>query len=119
MQICQAKQMVCALARLYVLEGDVMDRLTTSVGVVDILQHLHATRTYIDFIHAASERRDETACLIERALSGAEAREDACDDGIGRQIQLFHSAYRYQQGLRGIQPARYADHEFVHLGGTH
>ena len=41
-QVCQSKQMAGPLARLHVLERDVVDEFAARERMADVLQHLHA-----------------------------------------------------------------------------
>ena len=74
-QIREAKQMRCPLARLHVLERDVIHGFATRVRVTDVCEHLHGGRTDVDLAAGNADRRHEVVSIRTRAIGRCEPRE--------------------------------------------
>src|ERR1019366_1842452 len=55
-QFRQSKKVAGALARLHVLERDIVNFFAFGIGMPDVFEHLHATRPNVYFIGRAAER---------------------------------------------------------------
>src|SRR3984957_19404140 len=103
-QISQSKKMAGALARLHVLEGDVVNFLAFGIRMSDVLKHLHAARPDVYFFGRADERLHQATRLIERARAGGEARHRDGENFFARRAEPVHRTSAYQQRMRRIDP---------------
>src|SRR5271167_2456334 len=108
--------MAGALARLHVLEGDVVDLLALGVGMPDVLEHLHAARPDVYFVSRAAERLHQTARLLKSLRGGREARQRNGQDILARRAETVHRARAYQQRVSRIDSTRYSDHDALEAG---
>ena len=107
----QAEQMTRALARLHVLESDVVHGLAGDEGVADVLQHLQAARADVDLGRRAAHRSHEPPRLVERPVAGGESGHRVREDIRSRQAHLIHRLRTHDKRLGRVQAARDADHD--------
>src|SRR5207302_933302 len=80
-QIGEAKEMRGAFAGLNVFKGDIVYLLTTSEGMVDVLEHLNAGWADVDFARGDAQGGHKIARVLEGMAAGREAGH-----GIGEDI---------------------------------
>src|SRR5580704_11571351 len=103
--------MTGALARLHVLEGDVVDFLALSIRMSDVLEHLHAAWPDVYFVGRAAERFHQAARLLESTRAGGEARHRDGENFFARRAEPIHRARAYQQRMGRIDPARHSNYD--------
>src|SRR5580704_17699880 len=94
--------MTGALARLHVLEGDVVDFLALGIRMSDVLEHLHAAWPDVYFFSRAAERFHQAASLLERARAGGKARHRDGGNFFARRAEPVHRTRAYQQRMSRI-----------------
>src|SRR5271167_1337049 len=108
--------MAGALARLHVLEGDVVNPFAFRVRMPDVLEHLHATRPDVYFVGRAAERLHKAARLLEGPRAGGEAGHRDGENILARRTETIHRPRAYQQRMRRIDSARDADDNALEAG---
>ncbi|MNI23697.1 hypothetical protein D3C73_772930 [compost metagenome] len=115
----QAEQVVGAQARLDVLEGHVVHRLSIRERMADVAQHLFGGGTDVDLGPRHPERLHQRPGVGLGPLRGGEARQGETQNARPRQLQPVEGATGDQQRLGRIQPARDADHQALAVRRLH
>ena len=95
-----------ALARLGVLVGDVVDGLVVP-DVGEVLAHGGGDA---NLAQLSAHGTGELAGVVVGAVRSAEAGHGHRDDAVARKSQQVEGAHGHEQGERGVQAAREADH---------
>ncbi|MCY1509157.1 hypothetical protein D9M68_434900 [compost metagenome] len=85
--------------------------------MAQVLQHGQAAGADIDLGGAAAHHLHQLARLVQCAVAGGEAGHGVGEDIGARQPQPVHRLGADQQRMRGIEPARNADHHLADLAG--
>ena len=109
MEIGQAEQVGGPLARLHVLERDIVNRLPARKRMADVAEHLEAGRTYIDLSGAHPKGGHEPGRVGAGQVAGGETRHRVGQDILARQPQLVHRLGGNDECLGRIQAAGDAD----------
>ena len=112
----EPEQVAGALARLHVLESDVVDLAALRIGMAEVPEHLHAGGPDVDLLGARADRAHELPGARARARRGGEAGHGVGEDVLPRQAELVHHARADEQRLGRVEPARDADDQFLRAG---
>ena len=108
----QVHQYLCALARLAVLVGHVVNaHVVAYVHEMPLHTGLDA---YLARRHA--QRLHERHGIVVGAVGGAEAGHGNADDAASVYLQPVEGPNAYEQGERGVEPAADAHHHLAALG---
>ena len=114
----QPEQVAGALARLYVLERDVVDLFPFGKRVADVLEHLVARRPDVDRLPRHTQGFQKAQGALLGPVGCGVARQDVRQDVRARQVEPVHGARRDDQRLRRVEPAAHTEDDLLDAGGA-
>ena len=118
MAIGKTKQQRRARARLHILVSRVVNRFAARSRMIDVGEHLLASRGDVDFLRGDAERAHQPPGVGLGAFARGEGRQSEAEHIFARQTERIHRRHRDEQRLSGVESARDADHHLFDFRGA-
>jgi hypothetical protein len=91
-------------------KGNIINLISLCVGVADVLEHLHAARSDVDFVCLHTQRFHQAQCIQAGFFTRREAGHSVGKNMGAGAREKIHRPGGDNQSVRGVESAGYADH---------